>query len=114
MSQRIRLSGRIILISLALAGLAGCARGPEFEGTPQAGASNTGAWPTFGRAPRGATAQFTNQDVQNLKSQLKGEQRQQQSVRTPAPTSQAQLDSQREQARAIADQTLKEIETESN
>ncbi|WP_420961955.1 hypothetical protein [Brucella sp. IR073] len=114
MSRHIRLSGRFILISLVLAGLSACARGPEFEGTPQAGASNTGTWPTFAKTPQGATTQFSTQDVQNLKSQLESEQSQQRTMPAPPPVSQAQVDAQRKQAQEEAARTLKEIETESN
>ncbi|PYE89552.1 hypothetical protein [Phyllobacterium leguminum] len=110
MSQRIRLSGRFILISLSLAGLTACAGGPEFQGAPQAGAANTGAWPTFGHMPKGATTQFTAQDTQNLKSELEADQRRQQAIPAPRATTGAQVNNVRKQVQEDAAKTLEEIE----
>lgn len=110
MSQRIRLSGHFVLMALVLAGLQACARGPEFEGAPQAGANNTGAWPSFGRMPKGATTQFSAKDTQNLKAELEADQRRQQGIPTSPPTTGAQVDNARKQVQESAAQTLEEIE----
>ncbi|RCS24149.1 hypothetical protein DUT91_07430 [Phyllobacterium salinisoli] len=114
MSQHVRLPIRFILISLVLAGLAACARGPEFQGTPQEGALNTDTYPTFGRTPKGETKQLTAQDTARLKSALEADKARQMGVATPPPTTGAQLDQARRQAQQAADETIKEIETETN
>ncbi|KXF77199.1 hypothetical protein ATN84_07235 [Paramesorhizobium deserti] len=110
MSQHAGLSARFLMISLVLAGLSACARGPEFQGVPQQGAANTGAFPTFARTPRGETKQLTAQETASVTSALDADKRLQQGVAAPPPATQAQLDAARRQAQQAAEETLKEIE----
>jgi len=110
MSQHAGLSARFLMISLVLAGLSACARGPEFQGVPQQGVSNTGTFPTFARTPRGETKQLTTQETASVTSTLDADKRRVQGVTTPPAATQAQLDAERRKARQAADETLKEIE----
>lgn len=114
MSQHAGLCARFILISLVLTGLSACARGPDFQGVPQEGAANTGIFPTFARTPRGETKQLTQQETASITSALDADKQRQQGIAAPPPTTQAELDAIRRQAQQEADETLKEIETESD
>ncbi len=66
MTKSTRQIANLMLAATVVAFLAGCAGGPEFQGTPQEGARRTDTYPTFGRMPKAATTQITPEEKHSL------------------------------------------------
>lgn len=90
--------------------LTACAGGREFQGTPQEGALRTGTYPTFGRMPKGATTQFTPEELDQMTGRLDSK-RTSLKAGPSNGVSAAQAAAARKQAQEHNDAVLKQIES---
>lgn len=101
----------LMLAAMAAVMLSACAGGKEFQGTPQEGALRTGTYPTFGRMPKAATDQITDDEKQNLTQRLDSDRTRLAATRNAGGTfTPAQAAALRKQAQDETDATLKRIE----
>lgn len=112
MTKSTRQIANLMLAATAVAFLAGCAGGPEFQGTPQEGARRTDTYPTFGRMPKAATTQITPEEKAQLTSKLDSDRTRLAATRSSnAGMTPAQAAALRKQAQEETDATLKQIES---
>ena len=111
MTKSTRKFANLMLAATAVALLAGCAGGPEFQGTPQEGAKRTDTYPTFGRMPKAATTQITPEEKAQMMSGLDSDRTRLAATRSSnAALTSAQAAALRKQAQEETDATLKQIE----
>ena len=111
MTKSTRTFANIMLAATAVALLAGCAGGPEFQGTPQEGAKRTDTYPTFGRMPKAATVQITPEEKTQIMSGLDSDRTRLAATRSSNQAlTPAQAAALRQQAQEETAATLKQIE----
>ncbi|MFD1198500.1 hypothetical protein ACFQ3K_09270 [Brucella gallinifaecis] len=112
MTKSTRIFANLMLAVAAVAFVAGCAGGPEFQGAPQEGARRTDTYPSFGRMPKAATTQITPEEKAQMLSNLDGDRTRLAATRSSAATlSDAQAAALRKQAQEEVSATLKQIES---
>ncbi|WP_439272155.1 hypothetical protein [Pseudochrobactrum sp. HB0163] len=99
---------RFALLAVAAVALGACASGAS-DAVPQEGALRTGTYPSFGRMPRGETAQLTFEQKDQIANNLNAAKAQQGHV-APAGTSRADIEARKRALLAETDATLKAIE----
>ncbi len=99
---------RFALLAVAAVALGACSSGPS-AGVPQEGALRTGAYPTFGRMPRGETAQLTFEQKEQITNNLSAAKARQGGA-AAASSSRADIEARKRALLAETDATLKAIE----
>lgn len=105
---------RGIALSIVALIVIGCARGTEFTAPEQQGASHQGIYPKFSNKPKAATAQFSEQEKQDLTNKLDSEASALRKVRGPEGSSAANLVKAKEDARREAEDAVRQIEQSGN
>ncbi len=112
MTKSARRFAPFMLAVMAAAMLTACAGGKEFQGTPQEGALRSGTYPTFGRMPKAATDQITEDEKQSLTGRLDSDRTRLAATRSTGSTfTPAEAAALRKQAQDETDATLKQIES---
>lgn len=95
------------LLTLLACCLWSCARGQQFQVSPQKGAAQTNSYPSFNIKPKAATAQFTPDETNALMNQLRNDSKL--AKRNPSASG-TNANNARIDARQEAEKALREIE----
>lgn len=100
---------RFAMLAVLALGLGACTNSSS-NGVPQDGALRTGVYPSFGKVPRGETAQLTFEEKEQIVGNLAKDKVRQGSAVT-AGTSRAEIEARKRALQAETESTLKAIDS---